>query len=946
MSKIIAFSLLLVSLYCIPVCHACGRGAISIKENKYENILVAISESVPEDYQIVERLKIILSDTSKLLFDATRRRAFFGSVTILVPESWSSQAEYEQLTDETVDTSDIQVDTPDTGSADPNRPFTIQTLPCGNPGEYIRITTDYVTKQVVADKYGPYNKVMVHEWAHLRYGVFNEYPSEQGPHFYAASDGNIKATKCSLNLEGELYNLKNKQCQVVNGLIDADCRWRDTSMNVLNGKHYASLMYSTKLDHVAEFCDSSIYNPELLHDREAPTDQNRQCEGKSVWEVMGTNEDFANDLNPPLDEADYTEPTFKVVQSKIKRTVLVLDKSGSMDKGPIVRQRQACANYIATIVEDGEKVGIVSFDTKGYTLANMTAITTSSRTTLIDKLPAVALSGTSIGNGIMEGIKVLNAGEGCVGATMILVSDGKNTNNPDIDGVRAEVKKCQMKVHTIAFTSNADKDMDSLAADTGGLSFFFPDNAQSNALNEAFEKIGSLNIDTMKQSYTLISESLEMSQNAMKEGNVTVDSSLGVETDFTFNYGISIDVFLTSPSGKQYDNATTPDVCTKDDSTMTIRCIFKTIPEYGVWKYSVKALADKPEDKQRVAITIKSKPDQKSGQPIIARSSWAFKEIGPVDATDPQSYMRKQILVASVSRGSVPVVNANVVATVSYTDTKVTSTIELSLLDNGAGADLTRDDGIYSAYFVKYEAGYMNARYGVTVKVNNQATSTYSPGHILGQGVYLPLPDMALPSHESSHDAMYADVTEDFQRVTSGGVFTVTTNTNVAFPPGRITDVQVISVNTNTSTIALIFTAQGAVLDGDGPASGYVIMQGKTYESVTNSSSPEYSNVTIEQEEVTHGNLSNPALPNTKEEFTFKIKNPESVTYYYAILAIYKGVPSDQSNIVSATLRPIDIPSTDGDGGGLSGGAVAGIVISVIIVILLICAALWYFKFK
>ena len=50
--------------------------------------------------------------------------------------------------------------------------------------------------------------MLVHEWALLRYGVFDETPSEdKGNHFYAADNGQFEATRCSKSLSGEVFLL-------------------------------------------------------------------------------------------------------------------------------------------------------------------------------------------------------------------------------------------------------------------------------------------------------------------------------------------------------------------------------------------------------------------------------------------------------------------------------------------------------------------------------------------------------------------------------------------------------------------------------------------------------------------------------------------------------------------------------------------------------------------
>jgi hypothetical protein len=57
-------------------------------------------------------------------------------------------------------------------------PYTIQPGGCGDPGDHIHLTPQYVATLNLTDNlatFGPAGKVFVHEWAHLRYGVFDEY---------------------------------------------------------------------------------------------------------------------------------------------------------------------------------------------------------------------------------------------------------------------------------------------------------------------------------------------------------------------------------------------------------------------------------------------------------------------------------------------------------------------------------------------------------------------------------------------------------------------------------------------------------------------------------------------------------------------------------------------------------------------------------------------------
>ncbi len=157
----------------------------------------------------------------------------------------------------------------------------------------------------------------MHEFAHLRFGVYNEYASENsGRHVYTLPDGTYTGTRCSANLPGEttepssppshlaastahfsthssespcrvktpepkfskssarnvasifhfpkvvysqgsLYNpYADRECMAVEGVPEADCRWVDSEgVSDL----YASLMYRQYLDHVSRLSKSCAF---------------------------------------------------------------------------------------------------------------------------------------------------------------------------------------------------------------------------------------------------------------------------------------------------------------------------------------------------------------------------------------------------------------------------------------------------------------------------------------------------------------------------------------------------------------------------------------------------------------------------------------------------------------------------------------------------------------
>lgn len=143
--------------------------------------------------------KEMVRKTSPLLYNLTKKRAFFQQVTIVVPNTWSNQPEYKMVTNEDYfSTANLRIAPPNPSYN--NTPYTFQPGGCGELGRYIHMTPDFILNFPddgipggdVANNANCSNcdelaKIFVHEWLHLRYGVFDEHgitESAQFPMFY------------------------------------------------------------------------------------------------------------------------------------------------------------------------------------------------------------------------------------------------------------------------------------------------------------------------------------------------------------------------------------------------------------------------------------------------------------------------------------------------------------------------------------------------------------------------------------------------------------------------------------------------------------------------------------------------------------------------------------------------------------------------------------------
>ena len=269
-----------------------------------------------------------------------RNRAFLRSVHILIPEFWSYPA-YPAVK-ENIETAEIVIERPNPAYGD--SPYTLQSGDCGDPGDHIHLTPWYVNhfQDQAEVLYGRAEKVMVHQWAKVRWGVYEEYGypgDEKFPMFYLktlwTSSGQTEVVKpnfCSnKELSGVSFDLETGgECSTdpLTGRPDSNCYFLPDQANTANSS-YMALPF---LESITDFCDSS---EDLLHLDDIPTKQNLFCDGRSPWSVILENEDFANGSNEPvviLDEE--TVPEILVVKAERTKYVVVMDVSGSMDANP------------------------------------------------------------------------------------------------------------------------------------------------------------------------------------------------------------------------------------------------------------------------------------------------------------------------------------------------------------------------------------------------------------------------------------------------------------------------------------------------------------------------------------------------------------------------------------------------------------------------------------
>ncbi|XP_069823731.1 calcium-activated chloride channel regulator 1-like [Dendropsophus ebraccatus] len=861
---------ILVLICTLHVTEPSRDSMVKLVNNGYEDIIIAINPKIPENKKIIESIKKMVTDASSYMLQATENRVYIRSAKILIPNTWSTNSTYGRPKTESYDKADIII-------ADPfiygDYPYTLQYGGCGERGKYIHLTPNFMLNDKVLRVYGPRGRVFVHEWAHLRWGVFDEY-NEDIP-FYRSKQGSIEATRCPLSLGGvsKVDICIGPRCEKVDcaedpetGVYEEECQFYpkvDRSVT-------ESVMYGQALEPVHAFCK------ENSHNKEAPNQHNRLCNQKSTWEVIMDSNDMKT--SAPIANTNVPDPTFSLLQYKDRVVTLVLDISGSMGQyDRINRLYQASEVYIMQIVESGSFVGIVIFSSDATIKSELVKILdTFQREQLKQLLPKAATGGTNICAGVRKGFEVNKKLDGSTyGTEIVLLTDGEDTG---ISSCFDEVRSSGAIIHTIALGPSADKGLEELASITGGLKLYASDNVDANGLIDSFSGITSSTGDVIQQSVQIESSATTIQPNKCLTGKVTIDNTVGNDTFFLVTWNSVIpSIDLKDPKGKQYQSGQ----FVSDSVSKSARLSIPGTAEKGDWEYN---LCNTQASEQVLGLTVNSRAADPKVPPIIAETYMN---------ADTSSFPTPMIVYATVTQGLAPVLGAKVTA---YIEPQNGNVVTLQLLDNGAGADIIKNDGIYSRFFTDYSG---NGRYNLKVRVESQdqdskgtlpkSRALYLPGYVENDTLIVNPPKPKVTIEDLN--------VGNFSRTASGGAFVVS---NVpagplpdVFKPSKITD---LAADIKNLQVILSWTATGD--DGDkGNASRYDLRMSLSGEELS-----------VNFENGTAINISSltPSPAGSSELFSFSpqgIPIRNGTVLYFALVAVDKvNLRSDPSNVARASL--------------------------------------------
>ncbi|XP_046645406.1 calcium-activated chloride channel regulator 1-like [Daphnia pulicaria] len=868
--------LLLLLLFSCLSLRAIGS-RVNITNNGYRDIVIAISPDVPSDQadDLLDNIKLLITEASADLYEATRNRSYIESVNILIPQTWENVIA-NASTWENLQNADIQIDLPNWKYGE--RPYTVQLGGCGDPGEYIHLTPNYVKNfdsEFNLFQFGPAGKVIVREWARLRYGVFEEhgYTGDESafPMFYrSASAGQQTADLVPNVCSDEPVDFTfDYGCHVdpQTGLYDSNCTYSFTDQF----RPGSSIMSDYRmLKSAMHFCDdeeSSLHK----HNREAPNQHNAVCDTQSVWSVITRHIDFVENNNLPATIADL-KPTFNVVRVlNGARYVLVTDVSGSMvDYNRIGRLYDSARRWIQYDIPEGTSLGIVKFHSYATVLSNMTVVNDETRQQLMDKVPNKTEDNTCIGCGLQMAIDILHPGGN--GGVIVLVTDGLENEYPFIRDVTPELIDAKIQVVSIAFGRDAENEIENLATKTNGKSYFINDNGNNDELNDAFT--GSLTYlpAVPSENLTVLLFQKKYQKGNQFEDSVIVDFTVGRNLTFRTEYtnrNYLQNFTVKSPSGQVYNTLIF------DNAAKLAYIVIPGIAEEGPWTFFL-TVGSSTTDYVNVIVTSKSRSS--STVPITVECSVPSGTVVVDAAIAPVR------LVAVVQQGRNRVIGANVQAYVERPDTAIQV---IDLVDTGVGADTSKSDGIYSRYYIDLSNA---GRYTLVCVVNSTESSYIDDG--MGQ--------------------LQRTTMGDFDRVQSGGTFRVEKplTPSYSYPPSRVTDLKVVATEVDSTSLTIEWTAPGQELD-NGTATEYQIKYSDVFDNLLDNNFNSDLPVQFGQGDVLDGSLQ-PLESGSKQRVSLALpKKSENVTYFIALRAINnRNVASNTSNVVSVKIVFVQQPET------------------------------------
>ncbi|XP_045129842.1 mucin-22-like isoform X2 [Portunus trituberculatus] len=665
-----------------------AKPVVWVEGNGYRNVTVGVRDDLLEGdcEMLLDSLKAVTREASRLLHQVTHGTLYFEEVTILLPSTWAcSSVPPGPSTPLTWREGHIIV-----GPTHPvfkDASWTQQPRGCGQEGDFIYLTEQWLKSyQQHADESS--GKELVAQWARYRWGVFGE-EGYLGDAVHPPSYLHLNASSLSWNPtlchNGDLQGDFSGSCEAGDS---ANCSFSinaEASRNVTS-----SLMALPNLQSVLEFCDEDTHNAAV------PTKHNLMCSGSSIWQVISRHPDlFGREV-----WVGDVEPTFRVQRAEASTQpshvdmVLVLQYTSTMAE-TLNRWkflRDAVRKFLLVEAPKGTKIGLVMLSDSAVTLAGLTTLTDfASRLSLANKVPQNPTNTSATKNleaGITEAVNILDGN----GLVVLVVENLSNHTSETSENLVAAAGNTSVWAvlypHLPSVSASLYQDL--VDATNGSLLTVVN---PYGPMYQSVDDLAALN----NQLRTILSASLEPHSVWIKkdEALCLANCFLTLEVDNKISYQseIILELFFLSfdAAGLKNIEMKAPDgtVLTPsavDSKYETIRHHFYTqaqVQQTGNYTVMIERLTYV--DGVMVSLLVMPRPPV---VPVV----WASEPLLELH----QSNSSVPTLFVQLWQGERYIVKATVTATISFSGANVT----LLLRDDGTRGDVTGGDGIYSGMIV------------------------------------------------------------------------------------------------------------------------------------------------------------------------------------------------------------------------------------------------------
>ncbi|KAG8194508.1 hypothetical protein JTE90_013260 [Oedothorax gibbosus] len=311
--------------------------SIIIENNAYQGISISIAGSVHERNFDFLKLKKILTRSSELLYHVTKKRSYFGEFVVILPSSWTGGA-----CDDFTNVAPSKIDVHYTDRTDVQTLTTKHSKKCAEEGDIVYMPLNWLKGDTedLAQQF-------VKQWSIYRYGVFEEEPIRKGLCFM--SKNTWSPAGC--------YDLQ----VAVEPIFDDGVPFCTMPDEFLEKKSFkSSLMSYSNSSEILNFCDGSDSFP---HNPSIPTLHNNLCEGKTVWSVIESSEDFKFGRNRPLNMDKSSHPSFKCFKDRsIQVTFAIQNSTVGKDLEPVMFELgYSLYQFLSNTLPPETKANVVMF---------------------------------------------------------------------------------------------------------------------------------------------------------------------------------------------------------------------------------------------------------------------------------------------------------------------------------------------------------------------------------------------------------------------------------------------------------------------------------------------------------------------------------------------------------------------------------------------------------